>query len=145
MEQYLWFSHWFSHKISRMNLNILCPMTLTYNNNKKRVRTPLCCIIFQGYLEKDYGNVHTIKLSTMVESCNCEPPSRRLPWGWELTVSSFWLAYLFKCSARNLCHTNRSKNFIIITIATAGKFISKQSATSKFFQDGKESRWCVTF
>lgn len=77
----------------------------------------------------------------MVESYNCELNSRRLPWGWELTVSSFWLAYLFKCSPRNLYHTNRSKNFIIITIATAGKFISKQLATwNFFFSRGKEEQ-----
>lgn len=81
----------------------------------------------------------------MEKSCNCELNSRRLLWAWELTVSSLWLAYLFKCSARNLYHVNWGRNFIIITIATAGNFISKQLATWKFSRDGKNSRWYIHF
>lgn len=81
----------------------------------------------------------------MEESYNFELNSRRLLWAWELTVSSLWLAYLFKCSARNLYHVNWGRNFIIITIATAGKFISKQLATWKFSRDGKNSRWYIHF
>lgn len=136
IEKYLWFSYCLLHQTCIFFVHWL---------NPEKEWCCLCCIICYCHFEKDYDNVHITKLTTTEESCNFELNSRRLLWAWELTVSSLWLAYLFKCSARNLYHVNWGRNFIIITIATAGKFISKQLATWKFSRDGKNSRWYIHF
>lgn len=80
------------------------------------------------------------KTTTMEESCNSELNSRRLLWAWGLRVSSLWLAYLFKCSARNLYHINWGRNFYYHHYSNCREFYFKTVGYLKIFSWWKEQQ-----